>query len=113
MELEYLMAVLTLREGARLPRDQHSSHDDLLALLATSHNGLQPLVADLRQLRDWFFAGRLLGPGWFEQLGVGPTDISTVTERVRSQVQTHIDDPAQALGYDWVEYQEQPVKWHD
>ena len=75
--------------------------------------GLQPLVADLRRLRDWFFAGRLLGPLWFEQQGVAPAEISALTERVRAQVQAYIDEPAQALGYDWVEYQEQPVKWQD
>ena len=64
-------------------------------------------------MRDWFFAGRLLGPHWFEQQGVTPAEIGALTERVRTQVQAHIDDPAQALGYDWVEYQEQPVKWQD
>lgn len=113
MELEYLLAVLTLRYGARLPLDQSPAHDDLIALWAAEDAGLQPLVADLRRLRDWFFAGRLLGPHWFEQQGVTPAEISALTERVRAQVQAHIDDPAQALGYDWVEYQEQPVKWRD
>jgi glutamate-ammonia-ligase adenylyltransferase len=113
MEVEYLLAVLTLRHGARLPLDQSLVHDDLIALWAAKDPSLQPLVGDLRRLRDWFFAGRLLGPHWFEQQGVTPAEISALTERVRTQVQVHIDDPAQALGYDWVEYQEQPVKWQD
>jgi len=113
MELEYLLAVLTLRHGARLPLDQSLVHDDLIVLWAAEDPSLQPLVGDLRRLRDWFFAGRLLGPHWFEQQGVTPAEISALTERVRTQVQTHIDDSAQALGYDWVEYQEQPVKWQD
>jgi hypothetical protein len=47
--------VLTLRYGARLPLDQSPAHDDLIALWAAEDAGLQPLVADLRRLRDWFF----------------------------------------------------------
>ena len=62
MELEYLLAVLTLRHGARLAKDHGPAHDDLIALWASEDASLQPLVADLRRLRDWFFAGRLLGP---------------------------------------------------
>lgn len=111
MELEYLLAVTTLRLGQNLPKDVIFEHDDLADLWGQSVPELQGSGSDLRRLRDWFFAGRLYGPQWFERLGVEVDEIASVTDRVSQSVHALIDEPAKALGYEWIEYQERAVDW--
>jgi glutamate-ammonia-ligase adenylyltransferase len=111
MELEYLLAVTTLRLGQNLPKDVICEHDDLANLWGQSVPELKDAGDDLRKLRDWFFAGRLYGPKWFERLGVEIDEIVSVTNRVSQSVHALIDEPAKALGYEWIEYQERAVDW--
>ena len=111
MELEYLLAVETLRGGAARPEAAGVDHDDLAGLWGKVHPALATADTDLRRLRDWFFAGRLFGPKWMQRLGVEVDEIESVAHRVSNAVNQHLDSQAQALDLEWVEYQEQAVRW--
>ena len=111
MELEYLIAVETLRAGASRPDAGALEHDDLAGLWAQGQPELETVVQDLRSLRNWFFAGRLFGPNWMDRLGVGVEDITAVANRVSHAVDRQIDSQAKGFDVDWVEYQEQAVRW--
>lgn len=113
MELEYLLAVETLRGGAERPEAAVVEHDDLAMLWGETHPELTGAHEDLRRLRDWFFAGRLFGPQWMQRLGVTIDDIESVAHRVSNAVDWHLDSQAKALNIEWVEYQEQAVRWTD
>ena len=86
-------------------------HDDLAGLWGKVHPALATADMDLRRLRDWFFAGRLFGPKWMQRLGVEVDEIESVAHRVSNAVNQHLDSQAQALDLEWVEYQEQAVRW--
>ncbi len=107
MELEYLLAVETLRHGAAAMDE----HDALVARWGAGVPVLTGITEDLRQLRDWFFAGRLYGSSWMARQGVDAAAIAAVTGRVSQAVHTLIDEQALAMDIDWVEYQENPVEW--
>ena len=111
MELEYLLAVTTLRQGSALPVGERLEHDALAGFWGGHEPALEAASADLRSLRDWFFAGRLYGPSWMVRLGVDVAAIEAVTRRVSGAVDAIIDAQAQAMDVDWVEYQEQAVRW--
>jgi glutamate-ammonia-ligase adenylyltransferase len=113
MELEYLLAVETLRGGAERPEAAVVEHDDLAMLWGETHPELTGAHEDLRRLRDWFFAGRLFGPQWMQRLGITIDDIESVAHRVSNAVDWHLDSQAKALNIEWVEYQEQAVRWTD
>ena len=113
MELEYLLAVETLRGGAERLEAAVVEHDDLAMLWGETHPELTGAHEDLRRLRDWFFAGRLFGPQWMQRLGVTIDDIESVAHRVSNAVDWHLDSQAKALNIEWVEYQEQAVRWTD
>lgn len=111
MELEYLLAVETLRWGAERPDALGLEHDDLARLWSQGQPDLASAQQDLRSLRDWFFAGRLFGPNWMARLGVAVEDIEAVSQRVSNAVEHHLDKQARAFDFDWVEYQEKAVRW--
>lgn len=111
MELEYLLAVETLRGGASQPEATALEHDDLARLWAEGQPELATAQQDLRKLRDWFFAGRLFGPKWMDRLGIEVDEIHAVANRVSNAVEQRIDRQAQDFDVEWVEYQEEAVRW--
>ena len=114
MELEYLLAVEALRRGgAWSAAGQGLEHDALATILGQDEPVLSTAGEDLRRLRDWFFAGRLYGSGWMARLDVDAASIDQVTTRVSQAVGALIDAKAEETGIDWVEYQEQAVRWSD
>ena len=86
-------------------------HDDLARLWAEGQPELATAQQDLRKLRDWFFAGRLFGPKWMDRLRIEVDEINAVANRVSNAVEQRIDRQAQDFDVEWVEYQEEAVRW--